>query len=388
MHIGFLTTEYPISSLKSGGIGIFIKHISHLLLRKCKSSNISISILYWGNKICDRIFDDGISIIPISQPYNNRFSFYSNRKYLCKVLNKLINEEGLDIIETIDWKGPMAFCNLSVPIVTRLHGSNVYFDYLLNKETPWLLKKLESKALHTSTAYIGVSQQALNFTQKLFNLSSQKKTTVIYNPVDFDYISQFYHVNKNSSTVTILYFGTIVKKKGVFDIPLIFNELCKVNDNLKLKLIGRDTIVNGKSTWETCRSFFTSQALRYVEYLGYLPYDETLMHINEADICLFPNHVETFGLVLLEAMFMRKAIICSNIDCFQEIVDHDKDAIQCTVGNIKEFVFALQQLVNNVDKRVKLANNAYQKAITKFSTDIIVQQNLSFYEELLKNRSL
>mgnify|MGYP003200736311 FL=1 len=102
----------------------------------------------------------------------------------------------------------------------------------------------------------------------------------------------------------------------------------------------------------------------------------------------FSKSCGNFCLVLLEAMFMRKAIICSNIDCFQEIVDHDKDAIQCTVGNIKEFVFALQQLVNNVDKRVKLANNAYQKSITKFSTDIIVQQNLSFYEELLKNRSL
>lgn len=31
MHIAFLTTEYPILGMKCGGIGIFIKHLSHLM---------------------------------------------------------------------------------------------------------------------------------------------------------------------------------------------------------------------------------------------------------------------------------------------------------------------------------------------------------------------
>lgn len=33
MHIAFLTTEYPILGMKCGGIGIFIKHLSHLIVK-------------------------------------------------------------------------------------------------------------------------------------------------------------------------------------------------------------------------------------------------------------------------------------------------------------------------------------------------------------------
>lgn len=387
MHIGFLTTEYPISSLKSGGIGTFIRHISHLLIRRPEIADVSV--LYWGNEIQDRIEDDGIPIIPIPQPHHNKIAFYTNRRFLCKALEKLIDQEKLDIIETIDWEGPLAFCRLPIPVVTRLHGSNVYFNSLSNKRTPWLLKQIERQALRASTAYIGVSQQALRHTRELFRLSPQKKKKVIYNPIDFDYISRFCRVRKDvTDDITILYFGTIAEKKGVLDIPLIFNQLCQTNNRVRLKLIGRDAIANGKSTWKSCRSLFSPpRVLNHVNYLGCLPYDETLRHINEADICLFPSHAETFGLVLLEAMFMRKAIVCSDIDCFKEIVEDGKDAIQCTVGDIDGFVSALQLLLNDAVKRTELAENAHQKAVTKFDTNKIVQENISFYEELIKDKN-
>ena len=93
-------------------------------------------------------------------------------------------EIGVDLVESIDWEGPLAFCRLSVPVVTRLHGSNVYFDYLSGRKTPWSVRLMENNALHNSYAYIGVSRQALDLTSKLFNLPASKEKCVIYNPVD------------------------------------------------------------------------------------------------------------------------------------------------------------------------------------------------------------
>mgnify|MGYP002233734734 FL=1 len=97
----------------------------------------------------------------------------------------------------------------------------------------------------------------------------------------------------NKNTITILYWGTIVEKKGVLDLPLIFNRICEQNDNVKLILIGQDAVVNGSSTWEKCKSLFSKQSIGCVSYLGRLPYDKTMSYANSADICIFPSHAET-----------------------------------------------------------------------------------------------
>lgn len=53
MHIAFLTTEYPILGMKCGGIGIFIKHLSHLIVKS--ETGVKVSVVYWGislQKLC------------------------------------------------------------------------------------------------------------------------------------------------------------------------------------------------------------------------------------------------------------------------------------------------------------------------------------------------
>lgn len=77
MHIAFLTTEYPILGMKCGGIGIFIKHLSHLIVKS--ETGVKVSVVYWGNKFTETVWDDGISVIPINQPHKSPFSSFINR---------------------------------------------------------------------------------------------------------------------------------------------------------------------------------------------------------------------------------------------------------------------------------------------------------------------
>lgn len=83
MHIAFLTTEYPILGMKCGGIGIFIKHLSHLIVKS--ETGVKVSVVYWGNKFTETVWDDGISVIPINQPHKSPFSSFINRRYLNRV---------------------------------------------------------------------------------------------------------------------------------------------------------------------------------------------------------------------------------------------------------------------------------------------------------------
>ena len=53
MHIAFLTTEYPILGMKCGGIGIFIKHLSHLIVKSAQGKEYR-RVAQHSYRICHR----------------------------------------------------------------------------------------------------------------------------------------------------------------------------------------------------------------------------------------------------------------------------------------------------------------------------------------------
>ena len=95
-----------------------------------------------------------------------------------------------------------------------------------------------------------------------------------------------------------------------------------------------------------------------------------MSYANSADICIFPSHAETFGLVLLEAMLLRKAIVC-----------------KCRVKRIDEFAEALQRLISNPIYRCEQADRAYLNATARFNTNEIVAQNIEFYNRVIRDSS-
>jgi glycosyltransferase involved in cell wall biosynthesis len=54
--------------------------------------------------------------------------------------------------------------------------------------------------------------------------------------------------------------------------------------------------------------------------LGVLSRKESLDYLNKSEFCIYPSKIETIGLGIVEALFLEKKVICSNIDCLREIV--------------------------------------------------------------------
>lgn len=53
----------------------FIKHLSHLIVKS--ETGVKVSVVYWGNKFTETVWDDGISVIPINQPHKSPFLLLS-----------------------------------------------------------------------------------------------------------------------------------------------------------------------------------------------------------------------------------------------------------------------------------------------------------------------
>jgi glycosyltransferase involved in cell wall biosynthesis len=54
--------------------------------------------------------------------------------------------------------------------------------------------------------------------------------------------------------------------------------------------------------------------------LGELPREEVFQVILRSDVFVFPSASEAFGLSLLEAMFIGKPVVTSDLACFKEIL--------------------------------------------------------------------
>ena len=379
MKIAFLTPEFPHPKMgSSGGIGTSILNLSKGLV----SQGHEVCILVYGQKEDEFFNENAISYYRIKNVKLKGFSRFLTQKKIQNLINKLVKENKIDIIEAPDWTGITSNIKPKCPVVIRLNGTDTYFCHLDNRPVKFLNKLHEKRALKNADALLSVSQYTADLTNELFSLKLD--FTIIPNSIDID---KFVFDDKiEAQEKTILYFGTLIRKKGLLELPLIFNEVYKKNNKVKLILIGRDTsdIISGNtSTWSMMQSLFDADALQNVEYIGSIPYDKIKQHISLATVCVFPTFAEALPVSWIEAMAMQKAIVASNIGWATEVIDDGINGFLIHPKEHKSYAENIDKLLENKELRSKFGIEARKKIEQKFSIDIVAKQSGDFYQKLI-----
>jgi len=381
MKIAFLTPEYPhFKTGSSGGIGTSIKNLAKGLLQE----NCQVRVLVYGQRE-DAVFDDeGITIEQIQNVKFKGLSWYLTRKKIERVINQLYLEKEIDLVEAPDWTGITSFIKPErCPVVIKLHGSDTYFCHLDNRPVKWKNKFHEKRALQNADALLSVSQFTADKTNKVFGL--QKQFTIIPNSIDIASFVPNTLIKELSNTV--LYFGSLIRKKGLLELSFIFNELVKLNPTVKLILVGKDVpdIISGSgSTWEMMQALFSQQALSHVSYLGSVPYHEIQKYITEATVCVFPSFAEALPVSWIEAMAMQKAVVASDIGWATDVIDSDIHGFLVHPKDHLEYAFKINLLLSNALLRKEFGISAREKTIRKFSISVVAQQSLEFYKRVIQ----
>lgn len=379
MKIAFLTPEYPHPKTgTSGGIGTSIKNLATGLL----AEGCSVRILVYGQSE-EGIFDDnGICIQQIRNVKFKGLSWYFTRKKLEKIINSLYQQKGIDLVEATDWTGITSFVSpKKCPIVIRLNGSDTYFCHLDQRPVKWKNKFHEKRALQKADALLSVSQFTADKTNEVFGLD--KKFTIIPNSID---ISLFSHNGTENNNDVILYFGSLIRKKGLLELPFIFNEVINKYPKAKLVLVGKDVsdIISGNSsTWQMMQELFTIEALKNISYLGAVPYQDIKKQINGARVCVFPTFAEALPVSWIEAMAMQKPIVSSNIGWATEVMDDGINGFLVHPTDHLEYANRIIQLLENVQLQKEFGIAARKKVTEKFSIKVVAQESLSFYNSLI-----
>lgn len=399
VRLSFLTPEYPHAKTgNSGGIGTSIKNLAQgLLAQGCVAR-----ILVYGQKE-DAIFEDnGIVVQQIKNVKVKGLSWWLTRKKLERIINELYDNHEVNLVEAPDWTGITSFIKpKKCPVVIRLNGSDTYFCHLDQRPVKWVNKFHEKRALQSANGLISVSQFTANLTNRLFGLN--KNFTIIPNAVDLRLF------DNTVSTVTVpsepvlslprreageveagarglLYFGTLIRKKGLLELPFIFNKVIEQHPTAQLILVGRDAsdiITGNASTWAMMQKLFSPTALANVTYLGGVPYGEIIKHIEQATLCVFPTYAEALPVSWLEAMALQKPIVASNIGWAKEIIDDGVDGFLVNPTAHTTYAERIVQLLENPELQREFGTAARKKVVQKFSVEVVAQQSLIFYKNIL-----
>lgn len=396
MNIAFLTPEYPHPKTGvSGGIGTSIRALALALVEL----NHGVIILLYGQKQEFSFEDEGVKVECIKNIKVKGLSWWLTRKKLERIINIHHANGTIDLVEAPDWTGITSFIKpKKCPIIIRMNGSDTYFCHLENRPSKWINRFHERRAMLMADGLISVSRFTGELSLKLFDLN--RSFEVIPNGVNIEQfhipqpresskIDPYENDPKNQPSPNkkiILYFGTLIRKKGALELPHIFNHIQEAHPEAELLMIGKDSgdVISGsKSTWALMKPLFLKSAMKQVQYLGPVAHEKIRAYINRAEVCVFPSFAEAFPLSWLEAMLMRRAIVASDIGWAKEMIKDGEQGFLVDSKNHAEFAKRVNQFLENNELARKMGENAQERVKKEFEVRIIAERSLNYYRQFI-----
>jgi glycosyltransferase involved in cell wall biosynthesis len=248
----------------------------------------------------------------------------------------------------------------NVPLVVDIHRSNLFTEYLNNKN-------LASKVLETfefASKIICISQEIKNFA--IDHGIDEKKLR--YNPLGID-INKFRPRESElikerlliNGKKVILFVGQLIKRKGIENlikaISLLPHEIKK---ELKVIIIGDG---EDKTNLENLCKKLDLNGL--FEFKGTIPRDEISLYYSISDIFVLTSFSEGRPVVIYEAMASECAIIGSNIGGIAEQVKNDFNGFLVDPKNVEIIAEKIEFLLNNENIMAKMKKNSRKRIIEK-----------------------
>jgi glycosyltransferase involved in cell wall biosynthesis len=379
MHICYLTPEYPHPRLNSsGGLGSSIKNLAEQLVQE----GIRVTVVVTGQETDEQFKANGIDMYVLAHIKYPLGGFWWYRKHVERYLNRLIKREKIDLVEAPDWTGITAFMRLNAPLMIRFNGSDAYFCHLDGRPQKWENRLLEQLALKKADHLLSVSAFTAELTKDLFKLP--QPIAVIPNSID---INHFTPSPEEELPNRVLYFGTLIRKKGVLELAAICNEINAQSPETSFMFAGRDVpdIFTGESTQAMIQQLMTAQTLAQTQFLGALPYDQIQQEIAKATVVVLPSFAEALPMTWLEAMAMEKALVTSDIGWAKEVMVEGETGFTVSPNNHQLYAERVVRLLQNQVLRKSMGRQARARVRTDFATTAVIAKNIAYYRSILNH---
>ena len=182
--------------------------------------------------------------------------------------------------------------------------------------------------------------------------------------------------------VNILFVGRLDPRKGLQYLLGAMPEVVeRTRGRARLLIVGDSYL----------RSRFEAQVLpatrKFVHFVGHVPSADLPRWYATGDIFVSPaSGNESFGIVLLEAMAVGRAVVASDIPGYRSVVDPGENGVMFEPGNVPALARTLAALVDDPARRAALAKRGRERAL-QFAWPSVTEQIEALYRKVLGRRS-
>ena len=308
------------------------------------------------------LFSDKVYYHEVNIPSYPLFEYPPYELNLTSKLVDVAIHEKLDILHVhyaiphasaaINAKQILSTYGIDLPIVTTLHGTDIT---LLGTDKSF--KPVIEYAINSSDAVTTVSQNLKEITLENFNI----KRSIDYVPNFID--MKLYNKKTDSNfrsryacddEFIITHISNFRKVKRIRDVITIFSNINK-SHNCKLLMIGDGP--DRLMAEQMCRKLEISGK---VKFLGKLKLIENILSL--ADVFVLPSETESFGLVALEAMASKVAVISTDSGGLPEVNIDGHTGYLSKVGDVDKMSSDLSNLLSDTELLNTMKLNAFEHA--------------------------
>ena len=379
MHICFLSHEYPLWA--TGGIGSFIQTIGRELVKE----GHTVTVIGSSNLINgDYIEDEGVSVYRLPSPkYFRKGSFVENIIKIRKKLKEIHLKTPIDIVEASEYG--LFFLPRKTPYkkIVRLHGGHHFFAESENRPINSWKAYQERTSFKKADAFLAATQYVINHTGKYLSMEG-RPVEVINFPINS---ARFPQADLSKTKKHKLVFaGTVCEKKGIRQLIQAIPIVAEKYPDVTLEIYGREWFFpDGTSYTQYLKNQFADDVLSHVTFHGAIKLADIPSKYEEAELCTFPSHMETLGLVAPEAMMMGKPVLFSTEGPGPEIITHLQTGLLCNPHSSGDIAAKIIYAFDNSDDMRGIAKKGQEYALRMFSVKNSIISNIRFYQSLHEN---
>lgn len=396
----FLTREFP--PYVYGGAGVHVEYLSKEL-----SKLMDIDVRCFGDQDSHT---NGIAVkgYPFEHPM-----FDATDKKLKQALMSVrtclemnANPIDADIVHCHTWYshfgGILAKIAYDIPLVISTHS--------LEPLRPWKREQLgtgyelsswvEKTAIEMADCIIAVSKETKEDVLKYFDVDPAK-ITVVYNGIDIDEykptpntgVLEKYGVDPNVPYV--LFVGRITRQKGIVH---LVNAVKHINKDCQVVLCaGAPDTKEIAQEMEDKVNEVKKDRDNVIWIQEMLDKPSVIQMYSNASVFCCPSIYEPFGIINLEAMACKTAVVASAVGGIKEVVVPGETGLLVPVKQLQVAPFepedpdkfskdlgeAVNKVLDDEQMRNSMAEKGYQRARDLFSWKAIAQQTKELYESLI-----
>ncbi len=305
-------------------------------------------------------------------------------------LIKLVRKEKIDIIHA-HWIIPQGFLavlykkvfrNKNLKIICTVHGGDIFSlrGWLMAKIKKWTLDNVDGITVVSNE--IKEELKRIKVKNKNIQIAPMGVDEKSFSPDKYDEnIKKKYNI----TGPFLLFVGRLVEKKGVKCAISAMPAVFKKYPGAKFIIVGEGPLEN-ELKWQVKELNLENNII----FAGGIPNCELPKYYATADLFLGPSVTakngdsEGFGLTFVETLLCKCSVISSGLKAISDIIENENTGIQVDVKNTELFASKIIELLDNKEKRKRLAENGYNYVKNNFTWDISAGK----YYNLIKDLSL